>query len=73
MIGSRDAVGLRQALVVAQPVSPEDEMDPALHDRAVAEGLAEVERRGISGKDVTPFLLGRLHERTEGASLVLGA
>jgi pseudouridylate synthase len=69
VIDSRQAIGLPQALVLAQPVAPEDEMDPEVHARAVAEGLAEVERRGISGKDVTPFLLGWLHERTEGASL----
>jgi pseudouridine-5'-phosphate glycosidase len=69
VIRSRDTIGLPQAMVLAQPVAPEDEMDPALHDRAVAEGLAEVERRGITGKDVTPFLLARLHERTGGTSL----
>ena len=32
-------------------------------------GLAEVGRRGIAGKDVTPFLLGWFHEHTGGASL----
>jgi pseudouridylate synthase len=69
VIESREAMGLPQALVVAQPVSVEDEMDPGLHARAVAAGLAEVGRNGISGKDVTPFLLGWLHEQTEGASL----
>jgi pseudouridine-5'-phosphate glycosidase len=69
VIDSREAIGLPQALVVAQPVAPEDEMDPELHARSVAEGLDEVERRGITGKEVTPFLLGWLHERTEGASL----
>ena len=65
----RDALGLPQALVVAQPVPAEDEMDPRLHERTVREGLAEVQRRGIVGKDVTPFLLGWFHERTAGASL----
>ncbi len=66
---SRAALGLPQGLVVAQPVAAEDEMDPALHERTVAEGLAEVTRRGIAGKDVTPFLLGWFHEHTAGASL----
>ncbi len=37
---------------------------PALHERTLADGLAEVERRGITGKDVTPFLLGWFHEHT---------
>jgi pseudouridylate synthase len=66
---ARDALGLSQGLVVAQPVAVDDEMDPGLHERTVAAGLAEVERRGVVGKDVTPFLLGWFHERTEGASL----
>ena len=66
---ARHALGLPQGLVVAQPVAVDDEMDPGLHERTVAAGLAEVERRGIAGKDVTPFLLGWFHERTEGASL----
>jgi pseudouridine-5'-phosphate glycosidase len=35
----------------------------------VREGLVELERRGITGKDVTPFLLGWFHESTGGASL----
>ncbi len=56
-------------MVVAQPVAAADEMDADLHERTLVEGLAEVGRRGIVGKDVTPFLLGWFHERTGGASL----
>jgi pseudouridine-5'-phosphate glycosidase len=66
---ARDALGLPQGLVVAQPVSRADEMDADLHDRTLAEGLGEVARRRIVGKEVTPFLLGWFHERTAGASL----
>lgn len=66
---ARAALHLPQGIVVAQPVSAADEMDRDLHDRTLAAGLAEVERRGVVGKDVTPFLLAWFHERTEGASL----
>jgi pseudouridine-5'-phosphate glycosidase len=66
---SRRALRLRQALVVAQPVGEADEMDRELHERTLQDGLAEIDRRGITGKDVTPFLLGWFHERTGGASL----
>ena len=66
---ARDALGLPQGLVLAQPVDGRDEMDAALHERTLTDGLAEVERRGITGKDVTPFLLGWFHEHTGGASL----
>ena len=44
-------------------------MDPALHDRVLAEALAAAEAAGVAGKDVTPFILGRFHERTDGESL----
>ena len=44
-------------------------MDRELHERTLRDGLAEVARRGVTGKDVTPFLLGWFHEHTGGASL----
>jgi pseudouridine-5'-phosphate glycosidase len=55
--------------VVAQPVAAADEMDHGLHERTLRSGLAEAGARGISGKEVTPFLLGWFHESTGGASL----
>lgn len=66
---ARAALDLRQAVVVARPVDADDEMDLELHERTVRSGLVELERRAISGKDVTPFLLGWFHESTGGASL----
>ena len=66
---ARVALRLPQGMVVAQPVAAADEMDRDLHDRTLAEGLAEVGRRGVVGKDVTPFLLAWFHEHTGGASL----
>ena len=66
---ARAALRLPQGIVVAQPVAAADEMDRDLHDRTLTAGLAEVERRGVVGKDVTPFLLAWFHEHTGGASL----
>lgn len=65
----RDLLGLRHGVVVANPVAAADEMDRVLHDATLESGLAEVARRGITGKDVTPFLLGWFHEQTQGVSL----
>ena len=47
----------------------DDEMDHDLHHRTLESGLAAAERGGVSGKDVTPFLLAWFHEQTQGASL----
>ncbi len=59
----------RSGLVVANPLSVEDQLDPEVHDRALRAGLEEMERRGVRGKDVTPFLLDRFAEETGGVSL----
>jgi pseudouridylate synthase len=69
MMACRDELGLPQALVVARPVDPDEEMDRALHERILRQGLAAAERQEVTGKDVTPFLLGWFHDRSDGASL----
>ncbi len=57
------------ALLVVNPLATDRQLDPALHDRVLAEGLAAAEAAGVTGKDVTPFLLAHLHEATGGESL----
>ncbi len=69
MMRHRELLGLRQGVVVAHPIDAAEEMDLALHQRTLESGLAELRRRGVNGKDVTPFLLSWFHEQTEGASL----
>jgi pseudouridylate synthase len=56
-------------LVLAQPVPADDELDAALHDRLLAEGLALLAERGVTGKAVTPALLEHFHAASGGASL----
>lgn len=69
VMAARDGLGVEQGLVVANPVDEDRQLDPQLHDEVLADGLQQLRQRGISGKDVTPFLLALFHERTEGASL----
>ncbi len=69
VIRARDALRLPQGMVVTLPVAAEEQMDAGLHERTLSDGLDEVARRGIVGKDVTPFLLAWFHEHTGGASL----
>jgi pseudouridine-5'-phosphate glycosidase len=63
------ALGLASGLVVANPLPEDEQLDPALHERALRTSLEELERRGIHGGDVTPFLLDRFAAETEGESL----
>jgi pseudouridylate synthase len=58
-----------RAVVVANPLPPDEQLDPELHDRVLGEGFAAAERAGITGKDVTPFLLDFLARETGGESL----
>ncbi|TQK43797.1 pseudouridine-5'-phosphate glycosidase [Streptomyces sp. SLBN-118] len=70
VIRAGDALGGPDtALIVANPVPRTEQLDPALHDRVLAEALDECRERGIGGQAVTPFLLDYLMRRTEGASL----
>jgi pseudouridine-5'-phosphate glycosidase len=55
--------------VVANPLPPDEQLDPALHDRVLHDGLATLERDRITGKAVTPHLLAHFHEATGGESL----
>ncbi len=68
-MGQRADLGLRQALVVANPIDATDEMDRSLHDEILGSGLAALDRAGVHGKDVTPFLLAYFHEHSQGRSL----
>ncbi|SCF78688.1 pseudouridine-5'-phosphate glycosidase [Streptomyces sp. MnatMP-M17] len=61
--------GPESALIVANPVPEAEQLDPALHDRVLAEALTECHERGIGGQAVTPFLLDHLMRQTAGASL----
>ncbi|MFC7431351.1 MULTISPECIES: pseudouridine-5'-phosphate glycosidase [unclassified Agrococcus] len=69
ILRAQDASRSRAGLVVANPLPVEQQWDPAEHDVVVAQAHAEAERAGIHGKAVTPFLLGRIVELSEGRSL----
>jgi pseudouridylate synthase len=56
-------------LVIANPLPEDEQLDPALHDRALRTSFEELNRRGVRGKDVTPFLLDSIATETKGESL----
>jgi pseudouridine-5'-phosphate glycosidase len=68
-LAARDALGLEQALVVANPIPDGKEMSRELHDVTLSAALKALQDNEITGKDVTPFLLGYFHEHTHGVSL----
>ncbi|SFQ61240.1 pseudouridine-5'-phosphate glycosidase [Amycolatopsis arida] len=56
-------------VVLANPIPPEAELDAALHDRLLTEGMALLAERGVRGSAVTPVLLEHFHTASGGASL----
>ncbi|MEL6912888.1 MAG: pseudouridine-5'-phosphate glycosidase [Pseudomonadota bacterium] len=65
----RGALGLAGGQLVANPIPAEAEIARDVIEPLIARALAEADAQGIAGKAVTPFLLARIFELTEGASL----
>jgi pseudouridine-5'-phosphate glycosidase len=66
---SQDELGHRQGIVVANPIPIQQQWDPKEHDRVLAIALEAAKKAGVTGKAVTPFLLGFIVEESGGKSL----
>jgi pseudouridine-5'-phosphate glycosidase len=62
-------LGLKGVAVIANPIPEEHAMDEQFINGIIESALKEAEERKIAGKDVTPFMLGKVKELTEGKSL----
>jgi len=69
MMRSKWELGLEGAVGVAKPIPEADEIPSAEIEPVIAAALAEADRLGIRGKDVTPFLLSEIVKATKGRSL----
>ena len=65
---ARTELGLSTALLVCVPVPEPDELAAEEAEAAIAQAVAEAESAGVSGKEVTPFLLAQIVELTGGRS-----
>ena len=63
------ALGLAGGIIIANPVPEAYAMPSAKIETVIRRALAEAEARGVKGKAITPFLLSRIEELTEGKSL----
>lgn len=55
-------------ILIANPIPAADEIPAAAIESRIRDALSQAARDGITGKDVTPFLLARIRDLTEGAS-----
>jgi len=63
------ALGIDGAVLVTNPVPQEHALDATEIDGTIARAIDEMNVRGITGKDTTPFLLATIAEKTGGESL----
>jgi pseudouridylate synthase len=62
-------LGLQSAVLVCQPLPPDEEIPQEKIDGAIRQARSEAHSQGIHGQPLTPFLLARLSELTGGQSL----
>ena len=66
---ARKSIGQTGAVLVANPVPLADEIPASEMSGHISAAVLEADRKGITGKAVTPFLLGYMLELTDGRSL----
>ncbi|MFM2184897.1 MAG: hypothetical protein RIS55_545 [Actinomycetota bacterium] len=66
---AQDELGHGQGMVVANPIPEQLQWDPAEHDRVIQIAFKAADAAGVTGKAVTPFLLGFIVGESGGRSL----
>ena len=66
----RDELNLNSGILIANPIPEIDEIPAKIINSYIEKAQAEMENNNISGKQVTPFLLKRIFELSNGSSLI---
>lgn len=69
LIKTKFELGLNGGILVTNPIPEDYSMDHKFINAAIDKAIIEMDKRGIKGKEQTPFLLGKIVELTEGKSL----
>ena len=69
LINAKDALELSGGTVIANPISEDDQLDKDYIDSIINEAVESANEEGISGKEMTPFLLSKIVDKTNGKSL----
>ncbi|MDO4543291.1 MAG: pseudouridine-5'-phosphate glycosidase [Clostridia bacterium] len=68
-ITTAKAIGYKGGMLVTNPIPEEYSMDEKVINKAIDDAVNEAEMNGIKGKDITPFLLDKIKNITDGRSL----
>ncbi|XP_067164055.1 uncharacterized protein [Apteryx mantelli] len=69
LIASSLGLGLSSGVLIAVPCPHEQAASGQVIEEAIQQALSEARSKGITGKEVTPFLLQKINELTNGKSL----
>lgn len=69
IVKDKRELGLNGGVLVTNPIPEEYAMPTDVINKAISEALAEMDAKGIHGKECTPFLLAKIADITEGKSL----
>ena len=69
LIRTQRMLGIETALLVAVPVPVEAEVSAELLEQVLQESIQEADRRNVAGSELTPFLLTRMADESQGATL----
>ena len=69
-IKARDTIGLQGGCLITNPVPKKNEIPIAKIKPIIKKAILDGQNQGITGKDLTPFLLNKIFELTDGKSLL---
>jgi len=69
LINATATLGLGQGMIIGNPIPEQYSLDGDKMEKVIEQAVSDCEKKGIKGKDTTPYLLARIVELTGGTSL----
>ncbi len=69
MVAAQKALGINSAILVANPVPVDEQLDPKDLESVLTKAWDAAEQQGVHGQASTPFLLDYIRQATDGRSL----
>jgi pseudouridine-5'-phosphate glycosidase len=69
VLNTKWSLGLAGGMVIANPIPERYALDPEIMERHIGQACSDAENQGIKGKELTPYLLARVQELSDGDSL----
>jgi pseudouridine-5'-phosphate glycosidase len=69
VLAAKRSLGLHGGMLIANPIQPQFALDSETMNRYIEQADAEASELGISGKEITPYMLHRINELSDGDSL----